>query len=294
MVHSTSPAPAVGGSIGVIPRLETLCSSLREAERKIARYVLAQATEVIYLSITELADRTGTSEATVIRFARRLGYPGYSAFKIALALDLNEREGAPSDEMADGDDVAAIKRRVISANVESLNDTARLLDDAALLQAAEVMAQAPRIEVYGVGGSAPLAQDAYAILMQIGLPIVCVTDPHLQVMSAAQLRPGDVALAISSSGSTRDTIEALRLARKAGATCICLTRHARAPITHVAHLALLAVSRPTIVGGYQFNRRVAQVAVIDILATAIAVRQGQQSLRSLSQARQAINASKRF
>src|SRR5579883_863001 len=229
-------SPVIGASTGVLARLETIAPSLRESQRKIAEYVLVHAVELVHLSITELADRTDTSEATVIRFAQRLGYPGYAALKIALALNLHETAPPLPGELTANDDVGSIKQRVIEASIESLNDTARLLDDDALRQAIEAIGAARRIEVYGVGGSAAIAQDAYSLLMQIGLPIVVVTDPHLQVMSAVQLRPGDVALAVSASGSTRDTIEALQTARDAGATCICLTRHLRSPITRVAHV----------------------------------------------------------
>ncbi|HVC34942.1 MAG TPA: MurR/RpiR family transcriptional regulator [Chloroflexota bacterium] len=290
----TSPGPAIGASTGVLARLETIAPSLRESERKIAEYVLSHAAELVYLSITELADRTDTSEATVIRFAQRLGYPGYAALKIALALDLHETASPLPGELTAHDDVGSVKRKVIEASVESLNDTARLLDDDALRRAVDAIESARRIEVYGVGGSAAIAQDAYSMLMQIGLPIGVVTDPHLQVMSAVQLRRGDVALAISVSGSTRDTIEALQTARDAGATCICLTRHLRSPITRVAHVTLLAAARPTMVGGHQLNSRVAQLAVIDVLATATALRRQDDSLQALARGRQAISKSKRF
>ena len=294
MSPTASTNPSVGSSATVLARLEALTPSLRESERKIADYVLVHATELVYLSITELADRTGTSEATVIRFARRLGYPGYSALKIALALDLHEGATPMPGELTPDDDIASIKRKVISADVDSLNDTAQLLDDEALSRAVDALVGARRIEVYGVGISAAVAHDAYSLLMQVGLPIVAVTDPHLQVMSAVQLRPGDVALAISASGSTRDTVEALQTARDVGATCICLTRHARSPITQVAQITLLAADRPAVVGGHQLNGRVAQLAVIDVLAAAAVLKRRDDGLQALSRGRQAISASKRF
>ena len=294
MSFPTPSSTAVGASTAVLARLETLAPSLRESEQKIADYVLSHPAEMVYLTITELADRTDTSEATVIRFAQRLGYPGYSALKIALALDLHASAAPLPGELSAADDVASIKRKVIEASVGSLNDTIQLLDDVALGQAVDALVGARRIEVYGVGSSAAIAQDAYSLLMQIGLPIVAVTDPHLQVMSAVQLRPGDVALAVSVSGSTQDTVEALQMARDAGATCICLTRHARSPITRVAHITLLAAARPATVGGHQLIGRVAQVAVVDVLATATALRRQGDSLQALARGRQAISAIKRF
>jgi RpiR family carbohydrate utilization transcriptional regulator len=286
------PGSATEPPAGVLARLDSLIPGLRESERKIAEYVLARPAEVIYLSITELADRTETSEASVIRFAQRLGFPGYAALKIALAMDL--RASAAPAEPEPETDIGAIKRKVLQVNIKALEDTAQLLDDAALARAVEALARARRIEVYGVGGSAAVAQDAAFSLMRVGLPVVCITDPHIQVMSAVQLREGDVALAISLSGSTRDTVEALQLARDAGATCLCITRYARSPITHVAHITLLAAARPAVVVGYPLLGRIAQLAVVDVLAAAVTQARGDASLTALARGRQAISASKKF
>jgi DNA-binding MurR/RpiR family transcriptional regulator len=290
------PATALStiNSPSVLARLGTLAPSLRESERKIADYILTHPDEITYMSITELAERTDTSEATVIRFAQRLGYSGYAALKIALTID--RRDGAvplPSDLRPEAG-LAALKRTIIQVNIESLTDTAQLLDDDALAQAVEALISARRIEAYGVGGSAVVAHDAYFMLMQIGLPIIALTDPHLQMMSAVQLRKGDVALAISLSGSTRDTIEALQAAREAGATCMCITRYARSPITHVAHITLLAAARPATVGGHDLLGRVAQLAVIDVLAAAITLARPDASIDALARGRRALSTSRKL
>ena len=277
----------------VLARTATLAPVLRESERKIAEYVLAHPDELIFLSITELADRTATSEATVIRFAQRLGYPGYAAFKIALAMARRADVPSPGD-LGPETDLAALKRTILAVNIESLKDTAQLLDDAALAQAVEALNNARRIEAYGVGGSAVVAQDAYFMLMQIGLPIIAIIDPHLQLMSAVQLQAGDVALGISLSGSTRDTVESLQAARDAGATCICITRYARSPITRVAHITLLAAAHPATIGGHNLLGRVAQLAVIDVLAAALTLARKEAGIEVLARGRRALSASKKF
>ena len=282
---SASPA-------GVLARLSSLLPSLRESERKIAEYVLANAGEVVYCSITELADRTGTSEATVIRFARQLDYSGYAAFKIALALELRDATAQLPSELASSSDAAAVKHHVIQLSIESLRDTAQLLDDRALEQAVDALAKAGRIEIYGVGSSGIVAGRAYATFMQIGLPAQAITDAHHQVISATQLGPGDVALAISQSGSTRDTLEALEHARNAGATCVCITRYARSPITRVAHITLLAAARPATVAGLPMFGEVAQFAIAEMLAAATAARRD-SSPAVLARGRQAVSG-KRF
>lgn len=281
-------------AIGVLAKVGTLHPSLRESERKIADYLLGHSDEIIYLTITELADRTGTSEATVIRFAQRVGYPGYAALKIALTIEQRNSAAPLASDLAPEADIGALKRRIIQVNIESLNDTMQLLDDAMLQQAVDALMAARRVEVYGIGGSAVVAQDAYIMLMQIGVPIIAVNDSHLQMMSAVQLKSGDVALAISLSGSTRDTIETLQAARDAGATCICITRYARSPITQVAHLTLLAAARPATVGGHELLGRVAQHAVIDVLAAAVTLARREASVETLERGRRAISTSKRM
>jgi RpiR family transcriptional regulator, carbohydrate utilization regulator len=294
MSEPASPTLPLASPSGVLARLGTLVPSLRESERKIADYILVHPEEIIFLSITELADRTDTSEATVIRFAQRLGYSGYAALKIALTMD--RRDGAaplPSDLKPEAD-LTSLKRKIIEVNIASLNDTVQLLDDEALGQAVEALTSARRIEAYGVGGSAVVADDAYFMLMQIGLPIIALTDPHLQMMSAVQLRKGDVAVAISLSGSTRDTIEALQAARDAGATCMCITRYARSPITRVAHITLVAAARPATVGGYDLLGRVAQLAVIDVLAAALTLARQDASIEALTRGRRAISTSRKL
>jgi DNA-binding MurR/RpiR family transcriptional regulator len=294
MSEPSPPALPIASPPGVLARLGTLAPSLRESERKIADYILARAEEIIYLSVTELADRTDTSEATVIRFAQRLGYSGYAALKIALTMDRRDSAAPLPSDLAPAADLPSLKRKILQVNIESLNDTAQLLDDAALAQAVEALTNAPRIEAYGVGGSAVVAHDAYFMLMQIGLPIIALADPHLQIMSAVQLRKGDVALAISLSGSTRDTIEALQAARDAGATCLCITRYARSPITRVAHITLLAAARPATVGGHDLLGRVAQLAVIDVLAAAITLARPDASIDALTRGRRAISTNRRL
>jgi len=294
MAPSEPSALVIAERPAIFSRIEAILPSLREAERKVATFVLAQPAELVHLTVTEVADRTTTSEATVIRFARRLGFAGYAALKINLALGLQSTVPKSSGNLLNSDDVASIKRHVLERDLNSLTDTANLLDDESLGRAVNALVSARRIEVYGVGGSAAMAWDVYALWIQIGLPVVAVTDSHLQIMSAVQLQAGDVAMAISTSGSTRDTVEALRAAGEAGATTVCLTCHGRSPITRIAEITLLAASRPTEIGGHQIFSRVSQIAVIDVLATAIALRREGASLAALARGRRAISTNKRY
>ena len=290
-----SPTPAFGDShvsfsdshVPALVRLDTIGPDLRESERKIGEYVRQHAKELVHLSITEVADQTETSEATVIRFAQRLGYGGFSALKIALALELQETAPSTPGELDLADDVGTIKHKVLESTIGGIRDTAELLDDAALGRAVEAINAARRVEAYGVGSSGAVAHDFYAQLIQIGIPVVAITDPHLQLLSAVQLQAGDVALGISNSGSTRDTLDSLGAARRAGATTICLTRRARSPVTRVSDIVLLASARSRMLDGIELTDRVAQVAVVDVLWVALAIKRG-ASRDALARSRKAL------
>ncbi|HEX5415852.1 MAG TPA: MurR/RpiR family transcriptional regulator, partial [Chloroflexota bacterium] len=219
---------------------------------------------------------------------------GYAALKINLALGLQAGSLRPTSDCGEPGDIGSIKRAVLERSVSSLADTAHLLDDDALDRTIDLLVRARRVEVYGVGGSAAIAQTAHALWIQIGLPVVVVTDSHLQVMSAVQLQPGDVAVAFTTSGSTRDTVEVLRAAREAGAATVCLTSSGRSPITRVADVTLLAASHPTTIGGHLIHSRVSDFAVIDVIATAAALRRTGESLAALARGRQAISENKRY
>jgi RpiR family carbohydrate utilization transcriptional regulator len=283
-----------GPTPGVLVQIESLLPTMRQAEQKVADLVLTKSGDVVHMSVTEAADASGTSEATVIRLARRLGYPGFAAMKIALAMEMHGSQRVEPGSLTPSDDLRTVKEKVLRTNVGSLEDTLELLDDDSLEQAISALIEARRIEVYGVGRSAAMAQHAYATLMEIGLPIAAITDPHLQATSAVQLRRGDVALAITLTGNARDTVEALQLARDAGATTICLTRHARSPITQVADIVLLAAARLKSVETYQQLDRVGQVAVIELLCTAVLLRQEPERLDALLRGRKAVSSSKHY
>ena len=291
--NASSVAPFSGSEVGVLVRLQAIQADLRDSERKIAEYLLNDAVATVHLTITELADLSGTSEATVIRFARKLGYSGFAAMKIALALELQGAAPPFPCDLEPDDDVLTIARKVVDSSIAAVRDTRELLSASTLEAAVEAILGARRVEVYGVGSSAAVAHAAYTQLIQIGVPVISVSDPHLQVLSAVQLGADDVAFGISYTGSTRDTVEALEAAKGASATCICLTHHARSPITRVADITLLAGGRPRALEGLGLGEQVADVAVIDALWVALALRRD-GSRAALARGRRELEGRKRF
>jgi len=161
----------------------------------------------IYASVNEVAAAARVSEATVMRLCRLLGFRGFQDFKIALARELVTPIKRLHEEVAPGDDPATIVHKVFQANLAALQDTLAVLDMEAMAAAAQDLRAARLILLIGVGTSGPIVEDAANKFFRLGLLVRAVTDAHLMMMAAALLTPADVVVAVSHSGSTRDTVE---------------------------------------------------------------------------------------
>jgi len=278
---------------GSFVRLQGAYSGLRAAEQRVADFILRHPDELIYLTVTELAERTSTSESTVVRLCQKIGYKGYQEFKIVLARDLVEPTTEIYAAIEPGDDLSTVKSKVFQANAQALRDTIEVLDDAELSKAVDALAVATRVDLYGVGGSGPLAQDAYHKFLKLGIRAVALSDGDLMAMSSALLGPGDVALGISHTGASRDVTDALGRAKANGATTICITHRSSSPITKVADIKLFTAAKQTAFRSDASSSRIAQLTIIDTLYVGVAHKAHDRSLKTIEKTREA-TAAKRY
>lgn len=244
--------------------------SLRNSEKKVAKCVLADPAAVINSSITELAERAGTSEPTVIRFCRKLGLGGYMELRLNLARDLPTSQYI-FENISDGDSLAGIAGKILNAHREAINNTlTRLnLDDLAI--AVKALQGARRLDFYGFGGSAIVAKDAYHKFFRLGIPCAAHDDSHMQVMSAALLGPEDVVVVISHTGSTKDIIDSARIARKAGAKVIGIIGSENSPLLKECDISLSVFSQEAALRLAPMTSRLVQLAIVDVLFVAVAM-----------------------
>jgi DNA-binding MurR/RpiR family transcriptional regulator len=278
---------------GCFIRIQGTYSSLRTAEQRVADFILKHAEELIYLTVTELAERTQTSESTVVRLCQKIGYKGYQEFKIMLARDLVGPTETVYEQIDAGDSLEVLKSKIFQANAQALKDTIEVLSDEELVKAVAVLSSARRVEIYGIGGSAPLALDAYHKLMRLGLAAVWLNDSDLMAMSSSLLGPGDVALGISHTGASRDVCDAMENAQKAGATTICITHRATSPITKVSNIKLFTAAKETAFGSDATSSRIAQLSIVDVLYAGIANQDYDHALARIQKTREA-SAGKRY
>jgi RpiR family transcriptional regulator, carbohydrate utilization regulator len=278
---------------GCFVRIRGTYGSLRTAEQRVADFILSHPEELIHLTVTELAEQTQTSESTVVRLCQKIGYKGYQEFKIMLARDLVGPTETIYEQIAPGDALPTLKAKVFQANAQALADTIAVLADAELARAVEAIARCRKLEIYGIGGSAPLALDAYHKFMKLGVCAVWLDDSDLMAMSSALLERDDVALGISHTGASRDVCDAMENAKAAGATTICITHRATSPITKAADIKLYTAAKETAFGSDAMSSRIAQLSIIDTLYAGVALTDYERALTRIQKTREA-SASKRY
>lgn len=281
MTNRSEPDPAAASAeaasrqammrSGVLARLRSSVPHLTPALRRIAEHALDNPDTVIFQTVTELAQASASSEGSVIRFCQELGFAGLQDFKLALAVDL-ARSGEPDGLPATPVTTQELKARTLQSMVAGLEETVGLLDDAAVDEAAAHILMAKRIDVYGVAASGITAEYLDLKLLRLGLRSRAYTDPHLAAISAVSLDSDSVAIAISSSGSTKDTIEAIDLGRAAGAYVIAIVNRRLSPLAKRADCVLLGSSHESPVAGGAAMSKVSQMLVIEVLFTAMIAR----------------------
>lgn len=259
-------------------RIRQSLPNLRPAEARIAEAVLADPAAVVGKTITELAALVGTSQATVVRFCRAVGYAGYPDFRIDLAQATSrraveqERANVAHGEIDPDDTLQDVVTKIAFHEARTIEETARMLDLDALEAVAAAVAQAPRIDLFGVGSSGLTAQDLAQKLQRIGLLCFASPDPHVQLQSAALLGPGAVAVGVSHSGLTVETNDALRIAHDRGATTVAVTNFPESPLVEHADVVLTTTARETKFRSGALSSRIAQLAVVDFLFVRVAQR----------------------
>lgn len=261
------------------------------AEKKIADWIIANPGKLIPLSISELADECKCSEATIVRFARRLGFEGYQALKISLAREDNVRD--VSESIKPEDSTFEVFEKVCNDIYCSLERTKKMLNPDSLMLAAEKIHSANKIISLGLGNSAAIAVDMSHKFLRAGCNAVAYTDNHMQAIAASHLSAGDVAIGVSHSGSSKDIVDALRIAKERGAVTICLTNYGKSPILKVSDIVLQTVADETQYSILALNSRIAQLAIVDALYFYLVFKKGEEATEAIAATEKAL-LSKKF
>ncbi|MFC7432386.1 MULTISPECIES: MurR/RpiR family transcriptional regulator [unclassified Agrococcus] len=250
---------------------------LRPSERRIADALFADPEGFATRSIGEIAAAASTSTTTVVRFTRTVGYERFRDLRRALTeQNLRERLAiaavdVTSPDVSAGDGMDDVVARVAANESLSIADTAATIDVAALTAAVGAIASARRVDLFGVGASAIVAVDLQRKLSRIGRIALEWPEPHAAWTAAAVLDDAAVAIAISHSGATDETVRFLRLAKESGATTVAITNHEDSPLARHADVVLRTAAREaTPLRSGALGSRIAQLMIGDCLYIGVA------------------------
>ncbi len=253
-----------------LARMRAAYPSLPPSERKIVDFILANFEEVIRMTLAELAQHSGVSDATVVRLCRSLGFNNFLELKISLTRSMDDSSRLIHDDVREGDSSANMARKVLRAAIQAVQDTLEVLDEENFNLAVDLLHNADRILIAGVGTSGPLAHELYNRLIRLRMNCHVHTDIYLQVVEAALLTERDAVLLISQNGSTIGPIRTAAEARRKGAKVVVITGNSVSELSELADVILLTVSHETRLE--TIDSRVAQHALIQALYVALAMR----------------------
>jgi DNA-binding MurR/RpiR family transcriptional regulator len=288
---TASDAGAANGS--VLTQIRAILPDLPAALQRVGEQVLSAPAVVARGTILETAERSGTSAATVTRFCRALGLSGYADLRLAMAEETGRSSAIAGWEIDIGreivpsDPIDRVLNLITTADIRAIQETAAGLDLAEVNKAADAIANAGRVEVYGIGGSAMVADEMQLCLHRIGIPTWSWGDVHSGLTSAALLGENDVAIAISHSGATYETVEMLSTAGGRGTTAVAITSFPSSPLAEVADIVLTTAIHETTFRPDALAARHPQLIVLDLIYVAVAQRRPDttsEALRSTAQA----------
>lgn len=244
-----------------VVNIKVLYDSLGKAEKKIADFLLKDPKAILPLSIVDFAEVCGVGEATIVRFSKRLGFNGYQQLKISIA----QEDDAPpvNKNISKKDSAYDILAKVCYDINSSLEKTMVVIDADAISKFCEAVLKAREVCIFGLGNSAAVALDVSHKFLRLGIKAHAFTDNHMQAIAAAHLGNNDLALAISHSGSSKDIIEAMEIAKKNGATTVAITNNGKAPIDKFCDIMLHTISDETNYRILGLSSRISQLAIID-------------------------------
>jgi len=279
---------------GGLVRLREILSDITPSERKVAEFILSSPKEMIGMSVAQLAQQSGGSQAAVIRLCKSMGLKGYQELMLKVAGDLQKDAGSAGyQEIRKDDTMEQIIQSVSNNNIQSIRDTIKVLDSVMVKQAVDALHRAKRIFFFGIGASNLIALDAQLKFMRINKTCLSFTDPDLQLISSVMLTKDDVAVCISYSGETAAIIECIVRAQELGATTVSITKYGNNSVSSHADIPLYITSTENEIRSGATSSRITQLNVIDILYLGVASLEYEQSVDNLEKSRSIIKKMKR-
>ncbi|QFK71377.1 MurR/RpiR family transcriptional regulator [Pradoshia sp. D12] len=274
---------------GVLKMVVNRVEQLPASERKIAEYILENPYEVVNCKVNELAEKTSSSGAAVIRLCKSLGLNGFQDLKVRIAGDLGRPEEPGYRDIERDETAEMIVQKTLNNSIQSLRDSSEVINYEELKKAVDVLLKAKNVHFFGIGASSIIAVDAQQKLLRINKSATAFSDAHLVATLIANAEPDDVVFTISFSGETIEVIEVTRLAKEQGVQTISLTKYGPSSVAALADINLYtSYSKEAPFRSAATSSRLAQLFMIDILFLSMATEQYEETVRAIDKTREAI------
>lgn len=256
-------------------QIKSAYQDMRPSEQQAADYLLNHREQAATMSLKELAKVSGVSEPTIVRMVKAAGFCGFKELRNVLIGEAAARESGGPEVQAffgyhvkRGDKVQEIPEKITANTIEVMQDTLKSISVRDFQKVIEAIRKADKIQIFAVENSDATASDLNTKLTYLGLDCRYSRDYYLQRIGAGYLTEKDMAIGISYSGCSKDTVDAMREAKKHGATTIVITNFRDSRITRYADL-LLCTSQEQLLYGDAIFSRVSQMMIVDMIYTGI-------------------------
>ncbi|HGN1707359.1 TPA: MurR/RpiR family transcriptional regulator [Providencia rettgeri] len=269
---------------------------LAENQRKIAQFILENPENVLNLSSQQLAEILDVSQSAIVKFSQKVGVKGYPALKLALSeiigrqqLNENLPHIALHNRIAPDDSLMVVAQKLAIEKNNSITETTKRIDFKAFERIVEMIDQAQRVQIVGIGGSGLTAKDLSYKLQKIGITTLVESDHHVQIAAALTLSADDVQIVISFTGKRKDMLTAANIAHKQGARIIAITHGRESPLAQIADYVLESVAEENEWRSSSISSRTAQNTITDLLFMALLQRRETKAKSLVMNARIVIN-----
>ncbi|AWB67821.1 transcriptional regulator HexR [Saccharobesus litoralis] len=277
--------------MNILDKIQQIQSSFSKSERKVAQVILASPQTTIHSSIAALAKEADVSEPTVNRFCRRLETKGFPDFKLHLAQSIANGTPYVSRHVDVDDGPDAYCSKIFESTMAALDHARRSLDTIKVNKAVDILTQARHIAFFGAGSSSSVAHDAHYKFFRFNTPVSCYDDTLMQRITCVNAHEGDVIVIISHTGRTKSIVEIANIARANDATVIGITSEGT-PLANACNLVLsLDITEDTDMY-MPMASRIAQLTLIDILATGFTLRRGGKFMDNLKRVKEGLKDSR--
>lgn len=255
--------------MSILKILGAKIESMTQADRQIARFILDHPEEMLAMSSAALAEATGRSQSSVVKFSQKLGYEGYQQLKLdvnkAKAQEFHAPAGVIHGTIDASDSYMTILQKLIGSKLLSMRETSAVNTEATIDSALDALMNARRIQLAGVGASSLVARDFSYKLLKLGRTVLVDSDSHIQISNASALNDQDLIIALSHSGRSMETLRIAELAKKRGATLLSVTGLQPNPLLDIADISLFTVADEERVRSSAITSRDAQLMLTDML-----------------------------